>query len=563
MTAELRQLIKQRNKLQAQILNGDANADVEKKFKKMRNKISKHAKTLKGEYYQLNLVKFLNSVHLFLAKYENSTLNSSELSLAPSSTSQKQLSTNSSISSAAATAANQSLSTILDPALVMAMLVNPNLYSHVQQQVLSNPSFVQAYQHIFAEGSSTTRSTSTTSLPPKVASETQVVPSTTKPVDGLLKQTMATSKTTKEQQPQSISLTRSRPVLTQATKPIQLSSLDSDYDREQRNKTKTTGLNSSETALTESQQNIAVTPEFIRRQLALTQHQRNQRNPHSASQLSLSTPLSRHIPLTHEQMQEILTRAKNYVTRQQSDETTDPSNTQPRLSYNTRRLQAILAASASSATPQTAHTIGQAAAAAIAAVSARPSSTTASTSGTITKTTISLSNSTATLIPPPSPQQQQQHPIRIQLDQKSKTLSSISNKQSLPIPTINQPKIMPLVDVNPSPPSHMYSNPSNWQRPPHLSASHYPIPPHQQQYPLYDSPHVPPYYGPRTNYPPDIRPPPSQPSYSPLQPRHLSQPPRYNGPLPSPGPYGYSHLPQNYGPPPPHHPHYSHYYPPS
>jgi hypothetical protein len=48
ITSELRQLIKQRNKLQAQILNGDANADIEKKFKKMRNKICKHAKTLKG-----------------------------------------------------------------------------------------------------------------------------------------------------------------------------------------------------------------------------------------------------------------------------------------------------------------------------------------------------------------------------------------------------------------------------------------------------------------------------------------------------------------------------------
>jgi hypothetical protein len=48
ITSELRQLIKQRNKLQAQILNGDTNADIEKKFKKMRNKICKHAKTLKG-----------------------------------------------------------------------------------------------------------------------------------------------------------------------------------------------------------------------------------------------------------------------------------------------------------------------------------------------------------------------------------------------------------------------------------------------------------------------------------------------------------------------------------
>ncbi|CAF4961447.1 unnamed protein product, partial [Rotaria socialis] len=39
ITSELRQLIKQRNKLQAQILNGDTNAEIEKKFKKMRNKI--------------------------------------------------------------------------------------------------------------------------------------------------------------------------------------------------------------------------------------------------------------------------------------------------------------------------------------------------------------------------------------------------------------------------------------------------------------------------------------------------------------------------------------------
>jgi hypothetical protein len=49
MTNELRQLIKQRNKLQAQILNGDTNAEIEKKFKKIRNKITKHAKTLKGK----------------------------------------------------------------------------------------------------------------------------------------------------------------------------------------------------------------------------------------------------------------------------------------------------------------------------------------------------------------------------------------------------------------------------------------------------------------------------------------------------------------------------------
>ncbi|CAF1251541.1 unnamed protein product [Rotaria sordida] len=560
MTNELRQLIKQRNKLQAQILNGDTNADIEKKFKKMRNKISKHAKTLK-------------------AKYENSILNSSEPSLAPPFTSQQQSSTATSSSPSAATtaaAANHPLSTILDPALFMAMLVNPSLYSHVQQQVFSNPNFMQAYQHMFAEGNSTTSSNSTSSLPPKVASETQVVPSTT--VDGLIKH-VTTPKATKDQQQQqqqqNISSTRSRPVLTQATKPIQLSSLESEFDNEQRNKSKTRFI-SSDTPLTESQQqDIALTQELIRRQLALSQQQRNQRNPHPTSQLSLSTPLSRHIPLTTEQMQEILTRAKNYVTRQQSDETTDSSNNQPRLSYNTRRLQAALAASASSATPQTAHTIGQAAAAAIAAVSARPPSsltattqtpiqtptpTSTSASITIAKTAPSSSNSLVTSVTP-IPPSSQQHPIRIQLDQKSKTLSSISNNQSLPIPTINQQKIMPLVDVNPSPPAHMYPAPSNWQRPPHLPVSHYPMPPHQQQYSPYDNPHTQPYYGPRTNYPPDIRPPPP-PSYGPLPPRHLSQPPRYNGPLPPPGPYGYGHPPQNYGPP-PLHPHYSHHYPPS
>ncbi len=530
ITSELRQLIKQRNKLQAQILNGDANADIEKKFKKM--------------------------ILFRLAKYENSISGYSEPFLAPPSTSQQQSSASS--LAAATTAANHPLSTILDPALVMAMLVNPSLYSHVQQQLLSSPNFMQAYQHIFTEGSSTT------SLPPKVASETQVVPSTTAALDGLIKQT--TPKATKEQQQQSLSSTRSRLGLTQATKPIQLPSLESDFDNEQQNKTRTRFI-SSETALTESQQqDIALTQELIRRQLALTQQQqqRNQRNPHSTNQLSLSTPLSRHIPLTTEQMQEVLTRAKNYVTRQQSDETTDSSNTQPRLSYNTRRLQAALAASASSATPQTAHTIGQAAAAAIAAVSARPSSS-SSISGTpptaITKTTPSPSANSVTtpttLIPP----SHQQHPIRIQLDQKSKTLSSISNNQSLPIPTISQQKLMPLIDVNPSPPPHMYPNPPNWQRPPHLPVSHYPVPPHQQQYPPYDHPHAPHYYGPRTNYPHDIRPPP--PSYGPLPPRHLSQPPRYNGPLPPSGPYGYGHPPQNYGPPPPPHPHYGHHYPPS
>jgi hypothetical protein len=435
-------------------------------------------------------------------------------------------------------------------------LVNPSLYSQVQQQVLSNPNFMQAYQHMLTEGGS---SNSPTSLPPKVASETQVVPSTTTTPKAVKEQQQ------QQQQQQNVLATRSRPALTQATKPIQLPSLESDLDNEQRNKTKTR-FNSSETPLTESQQqDIVLTQELIRRQIALTQQQqRNQRNPHATSQLSLSTPLSRHIPLTTEQMQEVLTRAKNYVTRQQSDETTDLSNTQPRLSYNTRRLQAALAASASSATPQTAHTIGQAAAAAIAAVSARPSLSSTGTTTTITKTTPPSSSNpiitpTTPILPSPSPQQQ--HPIRIQLDQKSKTLSSISNNQSLPIPTISQQKLMPLVDMNPSPPPHMYPNPPNWQRPPHLPVPHYPVPPHQQQYPPYDNPHVPPYYGPRTNYPPDIRPPPS---YGPLPPRHLSQPPRYNGPLPPPGPYGYGHPPQNYGPPPLHpHPHYGHHYPPS
>jgi hypothetical protein len=520
----------------------------------LRNKIGKHVKLLKGKTFFFFSFTYL-LIDFLLAKYDNSISGSSEPSLAPPSNSQQRLSATSPSSSVAATAANHPLSTILDPALVMAMLVNPSLYSHVQQQVLSNPNFVQAYQHMFAEGATTN------SLPPKVASETQVVPSTT----------TTTPKAAKEQQQQqqNVLSTRSRPVLTQATKPIQLTLLESDFDNEQRNKTKTR-FNSSETTLTESQQQeIALTQELIRRQLALTQQQpRNQRNLHATSQLSLSTPFSRHIPLTTEQMQEVLTRAKNYVTRQQSDETTDSSNTQPRLSYNTRRLQAALAASASSSTPQTAHTIGQAAAAAIAAVSARPSLS--STTGTTTTTTIttkptpSSSNSIVTptaLIPPLSQQQQQQHPIRIQLDQKSKTLSSISNNQSLPIPTISQQKIMPLVDVNTSAPPHMYQNQPNWQRPPHLPGPHYPMPPHQPQYPPYDNPHTPPYYGPRPNYPPDMRPPP--PSYGPLPPRHLSQPPRYNGPLPPPGPYGYGHPPQNYGPLPPPHPHYGHHYPPS
>jgi hypothetical protein len=541
MTNELRQLIKQRNRLQGQILNGDTNAETEKKFRKLRNKIGKHAKVLKGNKRKIHLIIHV-SMDFLLAKYENSISGTSEPSLAPPSNSQQQ-------STAAAAAANHPLSTILDPALVMAMLVNPSLYSHVQQQVLSSPNFIQAYQHMFAEGNSTA------SLPPKVASETQVVPSTT-----------TTPKATKEQQQQNVLSARSRPVLTQATKPIQLTSLESDFDNEQRNKTKPR-FNPSDTTLTESQQqDIALTQELIRRQLALTQQQqRNQRNnPHAASQISLSTPLSRHIPLTTEQMQEVLTRAKNYVTRQQSDETTDSTNTQPRLSYNTRRLQAALAASASSATPQTAHTIGQAAAAAIAAVSARPPplSTTGTTTA-MTKPAPAPSNTvvtpTAPIPPSPQQQQQQQHPIRIQLDQKSKTLSSISNNQSSPIPTINQQKLMPLVDVHPSPPPHMYPNQPNWQRPPHLPVSHYPMPPHQQQYPPYDNPHAPPYYGPRPNYLPDMRPP----SYGPLPPRHLSQPPRYNGPLPPPGPYGYGHPPQNYGPPPLHpHPHYGHHYPP-
>jgi hypothetical protein len=49
MTNEIRQLIKQRNKLQAQMLNGETNAEIEKKFRKLRNKIGKHVKILKGK----------------------------------------------------------------------------------------------------------------------------------------------------------------------------------------------------------------------------------------------------------------------------------------------------------------------------------------------------------------------------------------------------------------------------------------------------------------------------------------------------------------------------------
>lgn len=54
MTNELRQLIKQRNRLQAQILNGQKTAEVEKKFKKIRNKITKLAKTLKGKSFSIS-----------------------------------------------------------------------------------------------------------------------------------------------------------------------------------------------------------------------------------------------------------------------------------------------------------------------------------------------------------------------------------------------------------------------------------------------------------------------------------------------------------------------------
>lgn len=511
---------------------------------------------------------FSISIDFLLAKYENSISGTSELSLAPPLNSQQSSSTNSASSAAGISAANNPLSSIVDPALFMAMMVNPNLYSHVQQQMLSNPNFMQAYQTMLAEGNPTG------SLLPKVASETQVVPSTSTSASKTTKEQSSSSQQQQQQQ-QNLLSARSRPVLTQATKPIQLTSLESDLDNEQRNKSKTR-FNPSETNLTESQQqDIAVKQEVLRRQAALSQQQlRNQRNnPNAASQLFLSTPLGRHIQLTSEQMQEVVNRAKNYVTRQQSDEITDPPNAQPRLSYNTRRLQAALAASASSATPQSAHTIGQAAAAAIAAVSARPSASAplTGTPTTMMKTAPPPSSNpvmTPTAPIPPSPQPQQ-HPIRIQLDQKSKTLSSISNNQSSPIPTINQHKPMPLVDVHPSaPPPHMYPNQPNWQRPPHLPVSHYPMPPHQQQYPPYDNPHGPPgppgppYYGPRGNYPPDMRPP----GYGPMPPRHLSQPPRFNGPLPPPsGPYGYGHPPQNYGPPPPPHPHshYGHHYPPS
>ena len=373
----------------------------------------------------------------------------------------------------------------------MAMLVNPSLYSHVQQQLLSNPNFMQACQNMFADGGGAASSKSSSSHPSKVASETQVVPSNSAAMDDMIKQAIL-QKPSKEQQ-QNVASARSRPVLTQATKPIQLTTLEPEAEVERR--TKPTGanksrFNSAETSLTESQQQeIALTQELIRRQLALTQQQpRNQRNQHSAGQSSISLPLSRHIPLTTEQMQEVLTRAKNYVTRQQTDETSDPMNSQPRVSYNTRRLQAAIAATVSSATPQTAHTIGQAAAAAIAAVSARPSAPNTQPSPISSAPTTITTPPMRTQPPPnvggpsalgPMPPGPQQHPIRIQLDQKSKTLSSISNNQSLPIPTISQQKLMPLTEMNHSAPPHMYSNPQNWQRPPppHLSGPHYPMPP--------------------------------------------------------------------------------------
>ncbi|CAF5133401.1 unnamed protein product, partial [Rotaria socialis] len=58
-------------------------------------------------------------------KYENFSSNSSEPSLAPSSTLQTQSSATSGSAAPTAVAANHPLSTILDPTLVMAMLVNP------------------------------------------------------------------------------------------------------------------------------------------------------------------------------------------------------------------------------------------------------------------------------------------------------------------------------------------------------------------------------------------------------------------------------------------------------
>ncbi|CAF4532090.1 unnamed protein product, partial [Rotaria magnacalcarata] len=64
-------------------------------------------------------------------KYENFSSHSSEPFLAPSSTLQTQSSTTSVSTATTAVAANHPLSTILDPTLVMAMLVNPTLYSHV------------------------------------------------------------------------------------------------------------------------------------------------------------------------------------------------------------------------------------------------------------------------------------------------------------------------------------------------------------------------------------------------------------------------------------------------
>ncbi|CAF1010651.1 unnamed protein product, partial [Didymodactylos carnosus] len=455
MTSELRQLIKQRKRLQAQILAGDTNVEVEKKFKKLRNTICRLARSLKAKYE-----KSITSPK----SPSNVTNGNQSLTSLPSSLSNGQantITTTTSLTSPTTSNTQSSseqnlLQSFLDPAMVMMMLMYPTLYSSMQQQLLSNPNILSAYQEMIMK-----------STPGKVASETQVVPGTS--IDQLLKQTTSTSKPQENKQlMQQILLgsglstneVKTERILGSATKPINLNASDTmsapntellsllenvtsttidsrrgpqtppgsppnktgfipQIGNKPRIMTTPTTSSNNPSILNDSPKtatpgasdqqefqfnaqdmlnNSKLSPNFQQQNPSPGQVQPGPRSRERGH-------LSRHIPLTSEQMKEVLARAKNYVTSKQNDDvpSTPPISNRRHIPSAQQNIKTQKETAAQ-----------QAVAAAIAAVQSQiPSATNA---------------------PPPH----STHPIRIQLDyQKSKTLTSV-------IPTINSTSSSPL-----------------------------------------------------------------------------------------------------------------------
>ncbi|CAF1042800.1 unnamed protein product [Didymodactylos carnosus] len=483
MTPELRQLIKQRKRLQAQILAGDTNVEVKKKFKKLRNTICRLARSLKAKYEKSTAspkspTTISNGI---------STLNQSLNNLQPSLSNDEAANTITTSLASSTTASNTQspsqqnlLQSFLDPTMFMMMLMNPTLYSSVQQQVLSNPNFLSAYQNMVMK-----------STPGKGTSETQVVPAPS--VDQLLKQT--TTSTSKPQENNklmqqillgsglSTNQVKTERILGLATKPINLNTSDTtstpstdllnllenvtsvNVDNRKGpqtppgsppNKTGITAQTGAKprtintpitpstiSSITSDSPKTAVTPgapdqpeiQFNAQEMAnnskfprqFQQQHQNQGQPGVRSRER--GHINRHIPLTSEQMKEVLARAKNYVTSKQNDDVP----TTPPISHRRH----ISAAQQQNMITQKETAAQQAAAAAIAAVQSQ---------APLAMNTTSSPHSA--------------HPIRIQLDyQKSKTLTSV-------IPTINNTPPSPLLPVKTSQSPAPSMEPTSYQPPP-------------------------------------------------------------------------------------------------